>query len=315
VRPSAVAAVGRRQVSDLALDLAKAPLKDVAITIGMELVVSERFVDVVEKERPTGVSFRPIERARGVSLDRLITLLACGVLLAQVVACSAVPNPSLTAQTSETSDIRAIDARLLPPLLAIAEHPDWAPGSTSQLDAHLALTSGDELCVEVLRPNLLPLYVTVDTDAQPWTVKSIVVFDPATDASPQVTYENGDPDADPDTCRMVLGGSGEPFPHDPGSIEVVGGVGPEHALLIARTLVSLPEAFGIDRSSLPSLNVRPVEDGGEDRACYDATVFQGRPRTTVRITLLRDGDEWRFHHVRVTNPRPPAGQFMPEGAC
>jgi hypothetical protein len=56
--------VGRRQVSDLTLDLAKAPRKDVAITIGMELVVSERFVELVEKERLTGLSFRPIQHAR-----------------------------------------------------------------------------------------------------------------------------------------------------------------------------------------------------------------------------------------------------------
>lgn len=169
--------------------------------------------------------------------------------------------------------------------------------------------------MEVLRPDLLPLYVTVDTDAQPWTVKSIVVFDPAADHSPQVTYDNGDPDGDPDTCRMVLGGSGEPFPHDAGSIDIVGGVGPAEAAVIAQAVVSLPEAFGIDRSSLPSLNVWPVQSSVENRACYDATIFQGGPRSTVRITLLREAEAWRFHHVRVISPRPPGRELVPEGAC
>jgi hypothetical protein len=56
--------VGRRQMSDLTLDLAKVPRKDAAITIGMELVVSERFVELVEMERLSGLSFRPIQHAR-----------------------------------------------------------------------------------------------------------------------------------------------------------------------------------------------------------------------------------------------------------
>jgi hypothetical protein len=252
---------------------------------------------------------------RSAVARRLAGLAACSILLVLGVACGAVPGPSPASPTAEPSDITVIDARLIPPMLAIAEHPGWAPGDTDRLNAHLALTSGDELCVEVLRPNLLPLYVTVDRESQPWGVKSIVVFDPATDRSPEATYDNGDPDGDPDTCRMVLGGSGEPFPHDPESVEIVGGVGPAQAAEIARAVVALPQAFGVDLSSRPSLNVRPLDSAAEERACYDATVFQGGPRTTVRITLLRQGDGWRFHHVRVIRPRPPAPQFVPEEAC
>lgn len=242
----------------------------------------------------------------------LLALLLCAAFVSS--ACNAGPTPSSATPTPTPPDITVIDSRLLAPVRAIAENPEWAPGSTDHLNAHLALSSGDDLCVEVLRPDLLPLYVTLDTESQSWTVKSIVVFDQDTDRSPRVTYDNGDPDGDPDTCRLVLGGSGEPFPFDPGSIEIVGGVDPAHATEIARAVVSFPQAFGIDRSSEPSLNVRPLGSADANRVCYDATVFQGGPRSTVRITLRRDaeGGEWRFYHVRVIDDSP---SFVPEGAC
>jgi len=234
------------------------------------------------------------------------------------VACNELPRPTATLASPEpsTSGITVVDTRLMPPILAIAQHPEWAPDSTRVLNAHRAFTSLDELCVEVLRPNLLPLYVTVDVESLPWTTRSIVVFDPANDEDPEVTYDSGDADSDPDLCRHVLAGSGAPFPDDPASVEIVGGVrDPAQAAAIARAIVSLPQAFGIDRSSRPAINLRPLDSAVEGRVCYEATVFQGGPRSAVTVTLLRDGDEWRFDHVRVYKQALNTPGPVPDGAC
>ncbi len=56
--------VGRRQIADLTLDLSKVPRKDVAITIGGEIVVSERFVDIVQRANLTGFALGPVHHYR-----------------------------------------------------------------------------------------------------------------------------------------------------------------------------------------------------------------------------------------------------------
>lgn len=250
--------------------------------------------------------------------ELFVALATAFVLAGAIVACGApvAPTPAATPSGSIQTGLQVVDTRLMPPMLAIAQHPEWAPGSTSDLNAHRAFASLDELCVEVARPNLLPLYVTVDVDPRPWTVKSIVVFDPATDVEPRVTYDSGDPDSQPDLCRGVLRGAGAPFPADSGSVEVVGGVRePAHARAIAQAIVANPSAFGIDRSSRPAINMRPLDSAVEGRACYEATVFQGGPRAAVKITLLRDGGAWRLHDVRIYKQALLTPEPLPRGAC
>jgi hypothetical protein len=254
---------------------------------------------------------------------RLWRLASCAVCVLLTLGCEAAPSPTqsqastpLPPPPSIPSGITVVDPRLRPAMVAISQHPDWAPGSTADLHAHRAVATFPELCVEVLRPALVPLSVTLDVDATPWEVKSIVVLDPATAAEPSVTYEDGDPDGDPDLCRFVLAGSGEPFPADPALVEVNGGVqDPQHAAAIARAMVAGPHAFGVDRTSRPAINLFPVESGLKNVACYEATVFQGGPRATVTITLLRDGSAWRLHHVRITRQALHTPGPVPEGAC
>jgi hypothetical protein len=175
--------------------------------------------------------------------------------------------------------VRAVDPRLLPLLHEITRHPEWAPGPPTDLDAHRAVATFDHLCVEVLRPGATPLFVTVNVERAPWTVQSIVIFDPATDEEPRVTHDEEEGAGEADLCRHVLAGSDAPFPADPELVEVNGPIhDPAHARAIARALVERPERFGLDRSSRPAINLdsplSPVPDG---TFCYPAVVYQGGP--------------------------------------
>lgn len=51
---------GRTQRSDLMLDLRTVPRRDIAISIGGEIVVSDRFRELVEQRGFTGMSFQPV---------------------------------------------------------------------------------------------------------------------------------------------------------------------------------------------------------------------------------------------------------------
>lgn len=250
-----------------------------------------------------------------------LLLTACAAVAA-LIGCSAAPTPTPPATPPAPtqpvpSGITVVDPRLLAPMLTIVRHPEWAPGSTADLHAHRAVATFPELCVEVLRPNLPPLYVAVDVDALPWTVKSIVLFDPATDEEPTVSYENGDPDGDPDTCRFVLSGSREPFPGDPSLVEVNGPIqDPAHAAAIARAIVEQPQLFGLDRSFRPAVNLDiPLRPTPAGTVCYPAVVYQGGPRAAVLVTLLRGDGGWRVHHVEITRQALHTPGPRPDGAC
>lgn len=244
---------------------------------------------------------------------RALVWLVLSVLL--VIGCTETSNA--TPSEPAASGLTVVDPRLMPVMIEIAGHPEWAPGSTADMNAHLALPSLEDLCVEVSRPDLLPLHVTVDVESAPWTVKSIVILDPASDGSPEVTYDKGDdPDTQPDLCLSVLAGSGAPFPTDLTSIEVGGGIqDPTHGPVIAQAIVQDPRAFGLDRSSRPAINLFPLASTTENQACYEAVVFQGGPRADVTITLLNDDQGWHLANVRIGRQALHTPGPTPDGAC
>jgi len=239
------------------------------------------------------------------------SLVACLLIL----GCSGhpTPTPGYSSAMPSASGITVVDARLMPPILEIAAHPEWALGDVSSLNASRALPSPRDLCVEVVRPNNLPLYVTIGVQATPWIVEAIVVYDAAHGPEPQTTYDSGRVDNQPDLCRHVLLGSGVPFPNEPTSVEISGGISrPEHVRAIAEAIVAAPERFGIDRSSQPSLNLIPAFSADDRRACYEGVVYQGGPRAAVLISLVLDESAWRLQGVRIVQQALREGG---DGSC
>jgi hypothetical protein len=248
--------------------------------------------------------------------------MASIVAIQVALGCSSLPTPTPPASTPRpvASGVTAADARLMPAMLDIARHPDWAPGSTADLNAHRAVAGVDELCVEVGRPDLLPLYVTLGIDVIPWSVRSIVVFDPAADSEPRETYNSGDRVSDPELCSALLRASGEAFTSDPTTVEVNGPIqNPIHALAIAEAIVQTPETFGIDRSLQPSINLLSViqQPNPDERQCYYGVIYQGGPRARVTLTLVRDGDgdAWRVGHMRINQQALHTPPPRPAEAC
>lgn len=63
--------VGRRQVSDLVLDLRRVPKKDIARTIGEEWIVSQRVAELIVSEKLSGVMLQPVRHAARYEDDSL----------------------------------------------------------------------------------------------------------------------------------------------------------------------------------------------------------------------------------------------------
>ncbi len=62
-----ICGANRQQVSPLILKKSKIPKKDVARTIGGEVIISEKFANVAKQWNLKGLEFRPVNVARGIS--------------------------------------------------------------------------------------------------------------------------------------------------------------------------------------------------------------------------------------------------------
>jgi hypothetical protein len=91
--------------------------------------------------------------------------LVVGALLS-LLACSTAPGPSPTHSVELTAD----DARLRPVLEQLVQHPEWTGGETTDMKSARAVASLRHVCVEVERPGLSDLHVSVDVSRLPWQV-------------------------------------------------------------------------------------------------------------------------------------------------
>jgi hypothetical protein len=256
-------------------------------------------------------SFSIPERAARLGLTALL-----GLALA---ACTHATSPTAGAPTPSAAivtptDISTNDVRLAPALLELANNPAWADGWTGPLTTGRARPSLRDLCVHVDRPGASPLFVTLDVERTPWAVRSVAIFD-AGDIGPRVTYQR-DADVEPDTCRGIVSATGEPFPDHPDGIPVNGPVSDVDRRAIQAAVFSGPAAFGLDRSSAPSLALYPSErTDPPGRTCYQAIVYQGGPVSKVLLGLTRDVDGARVASVRIAEQalRPAAAPV--QGEC
>jgi hypothetical protein len=193
------------------------------------------------------------------------------------------------------------DPRLVPPMLSIGAHPEWSGGAASELRVTRVAASLRELCVQVAQPAGPVLYVAVDTDPTPWQVLAVVIFEAGVDEEPRITYEGGGY-FEADLCRAVLIGTPVPFPPDPLSIKVTGGISdPAQIAAVQEALHRMPGSFGIEPDGAPEISLRPIQDDDRpvDQVCYEGIVYQGGPRSKVILGLRGASDAWQFQSVRI----------------
>ncbi|MGZ8619926.1 MAG: hypothetical protein ACXWYE_08485 [Actinomycetota bacterium] len=243
-------------------------------------------------------------------------------LVALLAAACAGPQSTVPPPTPMPAEV-AVDPRLQRALDELAVHPDRTAGIP--LDAFTVtevLPETSYLCVTLARPAKPPFTLAVDVAAEPWHVFSVGYWDPGRPDEYQVPYNAAGPMDTVNTaevCAATLGGTAEPWPADPGAIDVHGyqdGTGVADA--IRQAVFDDPAAFGIDRDGLPSISLVPVDVPGTSPTapesldgCLGAGVWVGGPRAFVHLRVRETGSRaWTVERVRLvsqaaTTPDPP----------
>lgn len=262
-------------------------------------------------------------------MDRTLGRTALLVVTMLLASACASPAPEPTPRRTPTPSpipSASLDPRLAEPLAELAAHADWTGGAQPPFGVTKVQPSIVDLCVEMTAAGSPPLSVAIDVARTPWVVSAVGAL-PEGATEPVAFYERVRGE-DAEMCRAVLAGPSADWPPRPDAIEV-SGYAPDEAMIPAlrQALFDDPTAFGIDRTGLPSLDVRPMEscdlspcepvgEPSPGLVCLSGGVSQGWGAiAAVALGLRREGDAWKVVSVRLTSKALADVSEAPPGGC